>query len=116
MKKPLKHLSSLLACVLALASTALCAQEISIYQEQGKLIRAPKAIGTLGSDLFGDKVNFYSGTLEFLQTDVSLPGNNSLAVSVGRRLTTNRSFDGGKQFGSWEMEISHMPGLFATGI
>jgi RHS repeat-associated protein len=116
MKKPLKHLSSLLACALVLASTALCAQEISIYQEQGKLIRAPKAIGTLGADLFGDKVNFYSGTLEFLQTDVSLPGNNSLAVSVGRRLTTNGSFDGRKQFGSWEMEIPHMHGVFAKSI
>jgi RHS repeat-associated protein len=117
MTSRLHKLSALLpTLVLAFSSTALCAQEISIYQEQGKLIRAPKAIGTLGSDLFGDKVNFYSGTLEFLQTDVSLPGNNSLAVSVGRRLTTNGSFDGRKQFGSWEMEIPHMHGVFAKSI
>lgn len=82
----------------ALAATALLtllalpagqAQTVgSNYFEQGKLVRAGEAVGTLGADLFGDKVNLYTGTVEFIQTDVSLPGNSALPVSVGRRLAT----------------------------
>ena len=62
------------------------ASETSIYTEQGKLIRAPEAIGSMGPDLFGDKINFYTGKLEFTQMDVSLQGNNGLPVQVARRL------------------------------
>jgi hypothetical protein len=66
------------------------AQDASTYKEQGKLIHAPRDIAQLGSDLFGDKVNLYTGSLEFVQTDVSLPGNNALPVSVGRRLVAGQ--------------------------
>ena len=89
----------------------------TIYSEQGKLIRAGEAVGTLGADLFGDKVNLYTGTVEFIQNDVSLPGNNNLPVSVGRRLVTggeailNR---GDRAFGDWELEIPHMHGVYAA--
>lgn len=88
----------------------------TIYSEQGKLIRAGEAVGTLGADLFGDTVNLYTGTVEFIQNDVSLPGNNALPVSVARRLVTggdsitNR---GDRAFGDWELEIPHMHGVFA---
>lgn len=58
------------------------------YFQNGKLIRAPKALTALGNDLFGDRVNLYRSKLEFVQTDVSLEGNNALPVSVTRKLTT----------------------------
>ena len=64
-------------------ATGYASAQVSVYSEQGKLFRAPDAITTLGANLFGDKVNLYTGGLEFVQTDVSLPGNNSLPVSVG---------------------------------
>ena len=73
-----------LAAMGLLATLAAPAHAQSIYSEQDKLIRADRTVGTLGADLFGDKVNFYNGTLEFTQTDVSIPGNNALPVSVGR--------------------------------
>jgi hypothetical protein len=41
---------------------------VSQYQEQGKLIRAPQALTVLGQDLFGDKVNLYTGALDGRQT------------------------------------------------
>jgi RHS repeat-associated protein len=85
-----------------------------IYHEQGQLIRAPRAIAALGGNIFGDKVNLYTGALEFVQTDVSLPGNNALPVSVGRRLITgNYGLSTPKQFGSWDLEIPHLHGTFA---
>lgn len=57
--------------------------EATAYTEQAKLIRAPQAVTTLGANLFGDRVNLYTGALEFVQTDVTIPGNSSLPVSVG---------------------------------
>ncbi|WP_431052986.1 hypothetical protein [Roseateles sp. L2-2] len=83
------------------------------YFENGKLIRAPKALSMLGPDLFGDRVNLYRGTLEFVQTDVNLDGNNALPVAVTRRLSTgSRGNYGQGLFSEWELEIPHMQGTF----
>jgi RHS repeat-associated protein len=110
---------ALLAALIAFVTVPAPAQAQTIgshYSEQGKLIRAGEAVGTLGADLFGDKVNLYTGTVEFIQTDVSLPGNNALPVSVGRRLATGgEALAGGigAAFGDWELEIPHLHGVFA---
>lgn len=85
----------------------------TVYEEQHKLIRAPQAIASIGTDLFGDTVNLYNGALEFVQTDVSLPGNFALPVSVGRRLTTGTDALAVGAFGRWELEVPHLHGLFA---
>ncbi len=96
----------------------------TVFTEQGKLIRAPQAVTTLGADLFGDKVNLYTGRLEFIHNDVSLPGNSSLPVAVGRRLSTGHSGYSGAPsntgslvnglFKEWELEIPHLHGVFAN--
>jgi RHS repeat-associated protein len=110
---------ALLAALIAFVTVPAPAQAQTIgshYSEQGKLIRAGEAVGTLGADLFGDKINLYTGTVEFIQTDVSLPGNNALPVSVGRRLATGgEALAGGigAAFGDWELEIPHLHGVFA---
>jgi YD repeat-containing protein len=90
------------------------AQSDTFYTEQNKLIRAPQAYTRLGADLFGDKVNLYTGSLEFIQTDVSIPGNNMLPVSVGRRLATGIDAINGALFGRWDLEIPHLHGIFST--
>jgi YD repeat-containing protein len=83
------------------------------YFENGKLIRAPKAIAAYGPDLFGDRVNLYRGSLEFVQTDVSLPGNNDLPVAVTRRLLTGgRGNYGQGLFSEWDLEIPRLHGVF----
>lgn len=105
--------------ILAVAATAAVtaiappAAAQSFYEEQGKLIRAPQAVGALGADLFGDQVNFYTGSLEFIQNDVSLPGNNSLPVAIGRRLIAGSYNDGGRLFGRWDLEIPHLHGIYS---
>jgi hypothetical protein len=75
-----------LLVALPIAGAVLPTFAQTVYEEQSKLIRAPKSYTRLGDNLFGDKVNLYTGSLEFIQTDVSLPGNSALPVSVGRRL------------------------------
>ncbi|WP_426116091.1 RHS repeat domain-containing protein [Massilia sp. PWRC2] len=94
-------------------STTSSFADTSTYQEQGKLIRAPRDVARLGADLLGDKVNLYTGALEFVQTDVSLPGNSALPVSVGRRLLVGQEGNAAALFGKWDIEIPHMHGVFA---
>jgi hypothetical protein len=79
-----------------------------------KLIKAPRAYTTHGTDLFGDAVNLYNGGLSFIQTDVSLRGNSQLPVSVGRRISAGQQINGGKAFGFWELDIPHIHGIFST--
>lgn len=98
------------------AAIMLCSSanaDTSTYKEQGKLIRAPRDIAVLGTDLFGDKVNLYTGALEIVQTDVSLPGNNALPVAVGRRFIAGQEAVNGKLFGYWDLEIPHLHGIFS---
>jgi YD repeat-containing protein len=114
---PISYRSRLLLQVLPAGLLAVCSAyavaDASIYTEQGKLIRAPQAVGTMGADLFGDKVNFYSGALEFIQHDISIPGNSRLSVGISRRLVTGQERESDKHFGTWELEIPHIHGMFA---
>ena len=107
-------LAAIGACA-ALAAPAHAQTPTSIYSEQDKLIRADRTVGVLGADLFGDKVNFYNGTIEFTQTDVSIPGNNALPVSVGRRLVPGSEVRVPGLFADWDLDIPHLHGIFASG-
>lgn len=89
------------------------AQTPTVYTAASKLILAPRAFASLGPDLFGDTVNLYGGNLEFTQTDVSLVGNNSLPVTIGRRLSTGSWANSTGAFGRWELEIPRVHGIFS---
>ncbi|MDP3670714.1 MAG: RHS repeat domain-containing protein [Telluria sp.] len=89
------------------------AQDTTTAKEHVKLIRAQRDMAVLGKDLFGDRVNLYTGSLEFVQTDVSLPGNSALPVSVGRRLVAGDNPIVGTLFGRWDLEIPHLHGIFS---
>ena len=115
-KFPLKR--SLMPFVTAtLLGITLCAnaQDSTTFKEQYKLIKAPTAVAKIGIDLFGDDVNLYNGGLSFKQTDVSLPGNSALPVSIGRQLTAGASSSGKRAFGKWDLDIPRMHGTFALG-
>jgi YD repeat-containing protein len=90
------------------------AQETSVFKEQSKLIRPTDDTVALGNDLFGDKVSLYTGGLEFIHNDVSLPGNSKLPVAVGRRFQTGSYPVNGKLFGNWDIEVPHLHGVFAS--
>ena len=100
-----------------LISTAL-AQNATVFSEQGQLVRASQNVTALGNDLMGDKVNLYTGAVEFNQTDVSLPGNSALPVSIGRRYVAGiqrlNFYEG--LFVDWDLEIPHLHGVYAGGV
>jgi YD repeat-containing protein len=99
--------------VLVCASTAL-AQDVTISALQGQIDRATQNITSRGADLMGDRVNLYNGALEFVHSDVSLPGNNALPVAVGRRHTAGRDPTIEGHFGDWDLEIPHLRGVFTA--
>lgn len=99
--------------LLAMANLPAHGQQVEAYLEQGKQIKAPESVHRLSADLFGDSVNFYTGGLTFRQTDVSLPGNNSLSVSVGRRVSAGAQVEAGRPFGRWELDVPHIQGTFS---
>lgn len=86
------------------------------YFEQGSLTRSGGTLESLGQNLMGDAFNEYSGSLEFTHTDVSLPGNNKLQVSVGRHLATGTRLATlrGGLFGDWDLEIPHLHTVVAN--
>ncbi|MFZ3286379.1 MAG: hypothetical protein WA191_05975 [Telluria sp.] len=102
------------SALLAATSLAVHAQDVSAQQEQVKNIKAPEATLKAGSDLFGDSANLYTGGLEFTQTDVTLPGNNTLPVAIGRRLNPGSVAPGGRPFGRWDLDIPHIHTTVST--
>lgn len=58
-----------------------------------------------GDDLMGDAIDTHIGSLVFTHTDVSIPGNSGLDVSVRRRLNQGYKYDEGVnvEFGDWEL-------------
>ena len=58
------------------------------------------AITPDSTDLLGDRIDLYTGSLSFYHTDVSLPGNNGLTVAVGRTYRgVGYSYRHGAEFG-----------------
>ena len=110
--RPVRHLAAALfvLCIPALSN----AQVSSPFEEQSKLMKAPRAYASIGIDLFGDNVNLSNGTVQFRQTDVSLKGNNELAVAVTRKFSAGTQATPDRAFGRWNLDIPHIHGIFAT--
>ena len=106
---------ALALCLATACSTAALAQTVTQYQENGKLIRGGEAPTAMGPELFGEQLSLYTGGVEFVQTDLSLPGNSALPVSFGRRMKVGQSRGPGwSLLQDWEPDVPHIRGLFPT--
>ena len=104
----------LMGLLLSSTSISSIAATSTVAEDTWKLVRPKSDIASLGPDLFGESSSIYTGATEFRVTDVSLPGNNGLAVSVGRRFVVSK--DNGDffwRFGDWDFDIPYMHGNFA---
>lgn len=72
-----------------------------------KRLTAQDRLTAFGDDLMGDQIDPNMGSLVFEHTDISLPGNNGLDVSIRRRLTQGYKYDEGVnvEFGDWELVV-----------
>ncbi len=91
------------------------AQDANIYAEQHKLVTSGPVVSGLGTDLFGDQVNTYTGSLSFRHVDISLPGNDALPMQLGRRFGVGKGGLMNGHFGDWDIDLPSIGGVFATG-
>lgn len=109
-----KRSGGLLLAVMFMAAVAAHAQTVTTYEEAAQRIKGSREVSGLKGDLFGDKVNLYTGALEFIQTDVSLPGSFPLPVAITRRLSTGAVRTGKGLFGDWDLDLPRLEGVFST--
>lgn len=91
-------------------------QGSTVSEDYAALLRARSSVGPLNiDDMFGDRIGLFTGSVEFLQADVSIPGNNGLEVAIKRRITAGtQAIQGLGMFGNWDMAIPSMHGMFST--
>jgi RHS repeat-associated protein len=90
------------------------AEAVDFAEEFTRKIQSARAIAPLGTDLFGDSTDWYTGTTTFRVVDVDIPGNNALPVRIARVLSsappegpTAPDF-----MGDWELELPHLSSVF----
>jgi hypothetical protein len=106
----------LLALAVGLPHEAVAQTSISsTVRDAAGLIKAGQSIKAYGTDLFGDSVNLYTGGFSLEQTDLSIPGNNSLPVGVMRRFSPKDAVFTPGALGDWELDLPSIGGQFATG-
>lgn len=83
-------------------------------------LKARQNITALSADqVFGDAVDWYSGSLSFSAVDAELPGLPGLPVRIGRKLSIqDRSKVAGLgrdlPFGDWDLDLPQLSGTFAS--
>ncbi len=111
------YISSLFLVTLV-SGVAHAQQAIQPYQEYDKKLRSSELVGALTSDLFGDAVNPYDQSGFFTQTDIDLPGNSTLPVTLTRRLSVRpvtayvappENFGGAAD---WNIDVPYISGVF----
>jgi len=108
-------LSAVLTALLLAPGMADAQVRKELHEEYSKQITTAETIGALGNDLFGEQVNFYTGSTSFTVTDVSLRGNNALPVEVRRSFKVEQrdSLYSQGLFGDWELDVPYLYGTFA---
>lgn len=99
---------------LLLSEKAIAQSPLAPYVEHEKRLRSAQEVAPLKSELFGDNISLYNGSVEFAVTDIDLPGNNALSVQLRRRFKVESMKEveplGG--FGVWDLDVPYMYGTF----
>lgn len=97
-------------------SSALSSGPVRFWEDYEKQIKTRSAITALGPDLFGDEVDLYTSSLSFRHTDITLPGNDSLPVTVTRVLSVaNKAHEmRDRPFADWDLDVPRLSGVFST--
>lgn len=102
--------------LLGLAELAMASsQGPTVSEDYAAALRARSDVGPLSvDDMFGDRIGLFTGSVEFLQTDVFIPGNGP-EVAIRRRINSGtQAIEGLGMFGAWDMAIPSVHGLFST--
>lgn len=104
--------------LLCLMPMIVSAQGKQAWEEYDRLLESRRNVVALSADdMFGEGLDLYAGGLSFSATDVSIPGNSKLPVSLARKFTVTNRYEygtpAGGAFGDWEVDIPRLSGVFA---
>lgn len=106
-----QRLFHMLIVVAMMAPLTARAQIVPTWrQEYDKRLQYGDLVEPLKGEIFGEQVNLYDGSISFNATDISVPGNSGLQVSLGRSRTGS---DGSSEspFGDWDIDIPSLSGV-----
>lgn len=109
-----------MAALLALGLPLSAMAQVDYNAEDAKRIKSAEVVGALGDDLFGESVNFYTGSTSFRHVDLSIPGNGSLPMQMAR----SRGIEDlqiahnplGREFGDWDLDLPYIGGVFLENV
>nr|WP_244672519.1 RHS repeat protein [Xanthomonas sp. D-93] len=84
-------------------------------EEYQKIIKSSSVVNPLNDDAFGQNLRLFDLTASFHALDVSLPGNNSIPVQIGREFPISFGADtyrGLPGFADWNIDIPRIYGDF----
>ncbi|SEK92911.1 RHS repeat-associated core domain-containing protein [Colwellia chukchiensis] len=86
---------------------SLAVEEVEPIVEWEKKQNAEQRLEIFGDDFLGDAIDPHTGTLVFNQTDISLPGNSHLPVTLSRKRTSGFTYKDGidAEFGDWTLSV-----------
>lgn len=98
-------------CVLA--PVGVSAQIVPTWrQEYDKRLKYGDLVEPLKGEIFGEQVNLYDGSISFKATDISIPGNSGLAVSLSRSYGDVSGSANDKEYGNWDLDIPSLSGIY----
>ena len=106
--------------LVAFCSGVSHADDYSAADEYSTKIKKSNSVQAMTNGLFGESIDPYTGKVTFRITDVSIPGNNDLDVSISRYIDLDQVLGTPKMarwneiFGGWQMELPYLHGIFAT--
>src|SRR5690349_21112740 len=118
---PMRHVSPWLTFFLVAASLLGGSADAASngkapWDDYSNRVKASQAVPTLGPDLMGDEVSHSNGALSFRMTDVSIPGNSALPMSVTRKYSVRdmryRVTDG--MMKDWDLDLPEISATFVT--
>lgn len=109
----LRRLPHLVVAVTLLVPLAGHAQIVPTWREEyEKRLKYGDLVEPMKGDIFGEKVNLYDGSMSLSATDLSVPGNNGLAVSISRSYGDMSGNSNDNEFGNWSLDIPSLSGTY----
>lgn len=90
-----------------LSTNTLATEDVEPIVEWEKKQNAEERLEVFGDGFLGDSIDPHTGSLSFSHTDIELPGNSSLSVSLRRQRTSGMQYRDGVdvEFGDWSMQV-----------
>jgi RHS repeat-associated protein len=108
---PLFFMMAIMLILLSVLSlSARASVDIGYQNELHERLQVQKNIEPLPDDLAGDNIDYFSGNVNFIVTDVSIPGNFDIPVQIRREFS--RDVQAITEFGDWELSLPQITGVF----